>query len=95
MTLGKPGVRGNPPDALDEPTDVVTDPANGDIYVAESHMNVEDPNLVGHLLAQMPQGPFMFSKATTSDQPLETRLRAARRRINDNADAIQDWLRIR
>src|SRR5882672_5745729 len=27
MTLGKPGVRGNPPDALTEPTDVATDPA--------------------------------------------------------------------
>ena len=36
MTLGKPGIRGNPPDALTEPTDVTTDPVNGDIYVAES-----------------------------------------------------------
>ena len=35
MTLGKPGVRGNPPEALTDPTDVVTDPANGDVYVAE------------------------------------------------------------
>ena len=26
MTLGKPGVRGNPPEALTDPTDVVTDP---------------------------------------------------------------------
>ncbi len=41
MTLGKPGVRGNPPEALTDPTDVVTDPANGDIYVAESHTNVD------------------------------------------------------
>ena len=29
MTLGKPGVKGNPPDALTEPNDVATDPANG------------------------------------------------------------------
>src|SRR6058998_1576214 len=29
MTLGKPGVRGNPPDALTDPNDVVTDPENG------------------------------------------------------------------
>ena len=43
MTLGKPGVKGNPPEALTEPTDVVTDPANGDVYVAESHTDVEDP----------------------------------------------------
>ena len=49
MTLGKPGVKGNPPEALTEPSDVLTDPANGDIYVAESHTNVEDPNLVGRI----------------------------------------------
>ncbi len=49
MTLGKPGVRGNPPEALTEPTVVLTDPGNGDVYVAESHTNVEDPNLVGRI----------------------------------------------
>ena len=47
MTLGKPGVRGNPPEALTDPTDVVTDPSNGDVYVAESHTDVAAPNLVG------------------------------------------------
>ncbi len=47
MTLGKPGVRGNPPEALTDPNDVVTDPENGDVYVAESHTNVEDPKLIG------------------------------------------------
>jgi GTPase len=30
--------------------------------------------LVEHLLSLMPQGPFMFARATTSDQPLEVRL---------------------
>jgi DNA-binding beta-propeller fold protein YncE len=40
MTLGKPGVRGNPPEALTDPTVVITDPANGDVYVAESHTDV-------------------------------------------------------
>jgi len=30
MILGKPGVRGNPPAALTDPTAVVTDPNNGD-----------------------------------------------------------------
>jgi DNA-binding beta-propeller fold protein YncE len=49
MTLGKPGVRGNPPDALTDPTDVLTDPANGDVYVAESHTDVNDPNLIGRI----------------------------------------------
>jgi GTPase len=32
------------------------------------------PALVEHLLAQMPEGQFMFSHTTISDQPLETRL---------------------
>jgi hypothetical protein len=49
MTLGTPGVKGDPPDALTEPNDVVTDPSNGDVYVAESHTNVNDPNLVGRI----------------------------------------------
>jgi sugar lactone lactonase YvrE len=34
--LGKPGVRGNPPDALTEPNDVIVAP-NGNIIVAEGH----------------------------------------------------------
>ena len=49
MTLGKPGMRGNPPEALTDPTDVVTDPRNGDVYVAESHTDVTDPNLIGRI----------------------------------------------
>jgi DNA-binding beta-propeller fold protein YncE len=49
MMLGKPGVKGNPPGALTEPTDVVTDAATGDVYVAESHTDVTDPNLVGRV----------------------------------------------
>ena len=36
LTLGKPGVAGNPPDFLNEPTDVVTAP-NGDIFVGDGH----------------------------------------------------------
>jgi hypothetical protein len=43
-------VKGDPPEeALTEPTDVLTDPGNGDIYVAESHTDVTDPNLVGRI----------------------------------------------
>src|SRR6516225_1158574 len=49
MTLGKPGVRGNPPEALTDPTYVLTDPANGDVYIAESHTDVTDPGLVGRI----------------------------------------------
>jgi sugar lactone lactonase YvrE len=36
MTLGKPGMPGNGPDMLDEPSGVVVAP-NGDIYVADGH----------------------------------------------------------
>src|SRR5262245_6455150 len=59
MTLGKPGVRGNPPEALTEPTDVVTDPANGDVYVAESHTDVTAPNLVGRISVFDRNGKFL------------------------------------
>jgi hypothetical protein len=74
MTLGKPGVRGNPPEALDEPTDVVTDPANGDVYVAESHMNVEDPNLVGRISVFDRNGKFLrvIGKAGTGPGEFRT-----------------------
>jgi len=59
MTLGKPGVRGNPPEALTDPTDVVTDPGNGDVYVAESHTDVTDPNLVGRISVFDKNGKFI------------------------------------
>jgi len=73
MTLGKPGVKGNPPDALTEPTDVVTDPSNGDIYVAESHTNVEDPNLVGRISVFDRNGKFLRVIGKTGKGPGEFR----------------------
>jgi DNA-binding beta-propeller fold protein YncE len=73
MTLGKPGVKGNPPDALTEPTDVLTDPANGDIYVAESHTNVEDPNLVGRISVLDRTGRFLRVIGQTGTGPGEFR----------------------
>jgi DNA-binding beta-propeller fold protein YncE len=59
LTLGKPGVRGNPPEALTDPTDVVTDRSNGDVYVAESHTNVADPSLVGRITVFDRTGKFL------------------------------------
>src|SRR4030095_2368806 len=59
LTLGKPGVRGNPPEALTDPTDVVTDPGNGDVYVAESHTDVADPNLIGRISVFDRSGKFL------------------------------------
>jgi len=73
MTLGKPGVKGNPPEALTEPTDVVTDPRNGDVYVAESHTNVADPNLVGRISVFDKTGKFLRVIGKTGTGPGEFR----------------------
>ena len=59
LTIGKPGVRGNPPEALTDPTDIVTDPANGNVYVAESHTDVTDPNLIGRISVFDKTGKFL------------------------------------
>jgi len=72
MTLGKPGVRGNPPEALTDPTDILTD-ANGDIYVAESHTDVEDPNLVGRISVFDKTGKFLRTIGKTGTGPGEFR----------------------
>ena len=73
MTLGTPGVKGNPPDALTEPTDVVTDPANGDVYIAESHTDVTDPNLVGRISVFDKNGKFLRILGGTGTGPGEFR----------------------
>jgi DNA-binding beta-propeller fold protein YncE len=73
MTLGKPGVRGNPPEALTDPNDVITDPGNGDIYVAESHSNVEDPNLVGRISVFDRNGKFLRAIGKAGQGPGEFR----------------------
>jgi len=73
MTLGQPGVRGDPPAALTEPTDVITDPANGDIYVAESHTNVEDPNLIGRITVLDRNGRYLRVIGKTGTGPGEFR----------------------
>jgi DNA-binding beta-propeller fold protein YncE len=73
MTLGKPGVRGNPPTALTDPTDVVTDPANGDVYVAESHTDVSDPNLVGRISVFDRNGTFLRIIGKSGTAPGEFR----------------------
>ena len=73
LTLGKPGTRGNPPEALTEPTDVVTDPANGDVYVAEGHTNVADPGLVGRISVFDRNGRFLRTIGRTGTAPGEFR----------------------
>jgi DNA-binding beta-propeller fold protein YncE len=73
MTLGKPGVRGNPPDALTDPTDVVTDSRTGDVYVAESHTDVTDPNLIGRISVFDKNGKFLRFIGKTGTGPGEFR----------------------
>jgi len=73
MTLGKPGVRGNPPDALTDPTDVVTDARTGDVYVAESHTDVSDPNLVARISVFDRGGKFLRVIGKTGSGPGEFR----------------------
>jgi sugar lactone lactonase YvrE len=73
MTLGKPGVKGNPPEALTDPIDLVTDPANGDVYVAESHTDVTDPNLVGRISVFDRNGKFLRVIGRTGTGPGEFR----------------------
>jgi DNA-binding beta-propeller fold protein YncE len=73
MTLGKPGVRGNPPEALTDPTDVVSDPGNGDMYVAESHTDVNDPNLVARISVFDRNGKFLRVIGKTGTGPGEFR----------------------
>jgi DNA-binding beta-propeller fold protein YncE len=66
-------VRGNPPEALTDPTDVVTDPGNGDIYVAESHTDVADPNLVGRISVFDKSGKFLRGIGKSGTGPGEFR----------------------
>jgi DNA-binding beta-propeller fold protein YncE len=73
MILGKPGVRGNPPQALTDPTDVVTDPSNGDVYVAESHTDVSDPALIGRISVFDRNGKFLRTIGRTGTGPGEFR----------------------
>ena len=73
MTLGTPGIRGNPPEALTDPTDVLTDPANGDIYISESHTDVADPNLIGRISVFDKSGKFLRIIGKTGTGPGEFR----------------------
>jgi len=72
-TLGTPGVRGNPPAALTDPTDVVTDPRNGDVYVAESHTDVTSPDLIGRISVFDKGGKFLRTIGKTGTGPGEFR----------------------
>src|SRR5579864_1011953 len=73
MTLGKFGVAGNPPEALTDPTNIVTAP-NGDIYVAESHTALDAPEAVGRISVFDKSGKFLRSFGKLGTGPGEFRI---------------------
>ena len=48
LALGKPGVRGTTPDLFNEPSDLAIAP-NGDLYVADGHINTQSNRRIVHL----------------------------------------------
>jgi DNA-binding beta-propeller fold protein YncE len=73
LRLGTPGVRGSPPSALAEPTAVITDPDNGDVYVAESHGDITAPDLVGRISVFDAHGLFLRTIGKAGTGPGEFR----------------------
>ena len=73
MTLGKSGVAGNPPEALTDPTNIITAP-NGDIYVAEGHTAPEAPEAVGRISVFDKSGKFLRSFGKLGTGPGEFRI---------------------
>ena len=75
MTLGKPGVAGNPPETLTEPTSVVV-AANGDILVTEGHSG-QAPNAPPDTVARISKftrdGKFIKSFGRLGSGPVEFR----------------------
>jgi quercetin dioxygenase-like cupin family protein/sugar lactone lactonase YvrE len=71
MRLGKAGVAGNPPAALTEPNDVVTN-ANGDIFVAEGHSGQNanaKPDAVARISKFDKNGKFIKSWGKLGREP--------------------------
>jgi sugar lactone lactonase YvrE len=63
LTIGKPGVAGNPPDALTEPCSIVVAP-NGDIFIAEGHSGQQPdarPDTVARISRYTSDGSFVRS----------------------------------
>jgi sugar lactone lactonase YvrE len=75
LTIGRPGVVGNPPDALNEPTSVVI-ASNGDIFIAEGHsgqMSDAPPSTVGRISKFTKDGRFVKSFGKLGSDPGEFR----------------------
>ena len=58
---------------LTDPTVAITDPKNGDVYVAESHTDVADPNLIGRISVFDKRGKLLRRIGKTGTGPGEFR----------------------
>jgi DNA-binding beta-propeller fold protein YncE len=75
LTLGEAGVAGNPPQALTEPTCIVT-ARNGDIFIAEGHSGQYDnagPDTVARISEFTKDGKFIKSSGRWGSGPGEFR----------------------
>jgi len=70
MTIGKRGVKGDDAshEAFNRPSTIAFG-KNGDVYVAESHTDVSDPNLVGRISVFNKQGKFVRTIGSTGTGP--------------------------
>ncbi|HWI12646.1 MAG TPA: peptidyl-alpha-hydroxyglycine alpha-amidating lyase family protein, partial [Burkholderiales bacterium] len=76
MTIGRPGVPGNPPESLTEPTSIVIAP-NGDIFISEGHAaQAPDakPDTVSRISKFDRNGRFIKSFGKLGSAPGEFRL---------------------
>jgi DNA-binding beta-propeller fold protein YncE len=89
MTIGKPGVVGNPPEALTEPTSIVI-AANGDIFISEGPHLAQRPNAKPDTVSRISKfdrnGKFIKSFGKFGSGPGEFRL------VHDLALDLQGWL---
>ena len=73
MTIGTPGVAGNPPDALTEPCSIVVAP-NGDLFIAEGHSGQQSnaaPDTVARISRFTKDGKFIRSFGRLGSGPAE------------------------
>ena len=73
MTIGTPGVAGNPPDALTEPCSIVVAP-NGDLFIAEGHSGQQPdaaPDTVARISRFTKDGKFIRSFGRLGSGPAE------------------------
>lgn len=74
LTIGKPGIAGNPPDALTQPTSIVM-ARNGDLFISEGHNQNPDapPETVSRISKFSKDGKFIRSFGKFGTGPGEFR----------------------